>query len=121
MNQSVKYECHCYVCPPKDGMIKYAFEYSNPRNGRMVAYLKAFVYESEIHLDELFVMPYARRHHLAANLIEQAIALRTNHTIHLKCYADNDPALALYKKLGFKINGESKDLCGYTLYHMIKK
>lgn len=119
MNQGTKYELHRYICPPKDGMTKYAFEYSNTKNGRMVAHLVVKVYDTAIYFDELFVMPYARRKHLASKMLEEAIKLRKDQIIYLDCYTDNDPALSLYKKFGFEIYGEY-ELFDATLYHMKK-
>ena len=86
----------------------------------MVAHLEAFVYTNEIHLNDLFVIPYVRRQHLATKLIEHAMEFRENQTVHLECYADNYAALSLYRKLGFEIAGgwESQ---GDKLYHMVKK
>lgn len=124
MYQYADYNYRCWICPKRAGMIEYTnciFEYFDHDNGRMVAHLEAFVYENKIYLNDLFVMPCERRHHLATRLIGHAMEFRENQTVHLECYADDYPALALYRKLGFEINGESKDLCGNTLYHMIKK
>lgn len=121
MIKNIKYEFHRYVCPPKDGKTLYVFKYLNPRNGRMVAYLEATVTDNVIYLDDLFVMSYARRHHLASKMIEQAMGLRENQVIRLDCYPDNYPALALYRKFGFEIDGEFEDPAGCTLYHMIKR
>lgn len=121
MNQDCEYKLRRFVCPPKDGKTLYVFKYMNPRNGRMVAYLEATVTDNEIYLDDLFVMAYARRHHLATKMIEQAMSLRENQVIRLDCYPDNYPALALYRKFGFEIDGEFEDPAGYILYHMIKK
>ena len=123
MYQDTNYAYRYWVCPEKIGVIeytKYIFEYLNPDNGRMVAHLEAFVYVNEIHLNDLFVIPYARRHHLATKLIEHAMEFRENQIVHLECYADNYPALALYRKLGFEIDGEHEDRDS-ILYHMIKK
>ena len=119
MNQNIEYKCHRYVCPPKNGMTKYIFEYSNPLNGEMVAHLEASVYDNEIYLDDLYVESYARRQHLASKLMEEAIKLRKDQTIYLDCYTDNDPALKLYKKFGFEIYEEYEHF-GSTLYHMKK-
>ena len=121
--QNTDYIYRCWTCPEKVGVIeytKYIFEYLNRDNGRMVAHLEAFVYTNEIHLNDLFVIPYARRQHLATKLIDHAMEFRENQTVHLECYADNYPALALYRKLGFEIENESGD-CDSILYHMIKK
>ena len=126
--QDTEYRYRCWICPERVGMFehtmidytKYIFEYLNPDNGRMIAHLEAFVYTDEIHLNDLFVIPCARRQHLATKLIEHAMEFRENHTVHLECYADNYPALALYRKLGFEIDGEGENR-GDTLYHMIKK
>ena len=122
MAQGIKYELHRYVCPTKDGITKYAFQYSNTRNGRMAAYLKVKVCDTAIYFDELFVMPYARRQHLASNMLEEAIKLRKDQTqtIYIDCLTDNYTALALYKKLGFEIYGEYENR-GNKLYHMKKE
>ena len=120
MDQNTKYKFHRYVCPPKDGMTKYVFGYTNPRDGRMVAHLEVRVYDIAIYFDELFVMPYARRQHLASKMLEEAIKLRKDQTIYLDCYTDNDPALKLYKKFGFEIY-EKYEYFGSTLYHMEKE
>lgn len=121
MDQDSRYQCKRYVCPPKDGKTLYVFKYLNPINGRMVAHLEATVSDDEIYLDDLFVMSYARREHLATKMIEQAISLRKNQVVRLDCYPDNYPALDLYKKFGFEIDGEFEDPAGYKLYHMIKR
>ena len=121
--QDTDYRYQYWVCPERVGVIEYTqyiFEYLNPGNGRMIAHLEAFVYTNEIHLNNLFVIPYARRQHIATKLIERAMEFRENQTVHLECYTDNYPALALYKKLGFEIDDECEDR-GDKLYHMIKK
>lgn len=126
--QDTDYRYRCWICPERVGMLehtmidytKYIFEYFDPDNGRMIAHLEAFVYADEIHLNDLFVIPYARRQHLATKLIEHAMEFRENQTVHLECYANNYPALALYRKLGFEIDDEGENR-GETLYHMIKK
>lgn len=121
--QNTDYIYRCWICPESVGVIeytKYIFEYLNRDNGRMVAHLEAFVYTNEIHLNDLFVIPCARRQHLATKLIEHAMEFRDNQTVHLECYADNYAALALYRKLGFEIGNESEDRDS-ILYHMIKK
>ena len=123
MYQDTDYRYQCWICPERVGVIehaKYIFEYLNPDNGRMVAHLEAFVYTNEIYLNDLFVIPYARRQHLATKLIEHAMEFRENQTVHLECYADNYAALALYRKLGFEIENELGDRDS-ILYHMIKK
>lgn len=121
--QDTDYNYRCWICPKRDGMIEYTnciFEYFDHDNGRMVAHLEAFVYENEIYLSDLFVTPYERRKHLATKLIDHAMEFRENQTIHLECYADDYPALALYRKLGFEIDGECENR-GDNLYHMVKK
>ena len=121
--QNTDYIYRCWICPERVGVIertKYIFEYLNRDNGRMVAHLEAFVYTNEIHLNDLFVIPYARRQHLATKLIEHAMEFRENQTVHLECYADNYAALALYRKLGFAIDGECENR-GDKLYHMKKE
>lgn len=120
MNQNIEYEYHRYVCPPKNGMTRYLFKYSNPLNGEMVAQLIASVYDNEIYLDELYVKPYARRQHLASKLMEEAMKLKTNQPIYLDCYTDNYPALSLYLKFGFEVD-EEYEFYDETLYRMIKK
>ena len=122
--QDTDYIYRCWACPERVGVIeytKYIFEYLNRDNGRMVAHLEAFVYTNEIHLNNLFVIPYARRQHLATKLIEHAMEFRENQTVHLECYADNYAALSLYRKLGFEIDDECEDRGGDKLYLMIKK
>ena len=123
MYQDTDYRYQCWICPERVGIIeytKYIFEYLNPDNGRMIAHLEAFVYTNEIHLNNLFVIPYARRQHLATKLIDRAMEFRENQTVHLECYADNYAALSLYRKLGFEIDSECENR-GDKLYHMIKK
>ena len=124
MDQTIEYEYHRYICPPKDGKTLYVFKYLNPLNGQMVAHLVAKVYDNEtyneIYLDELYVEPYARRQHLASKLMEEAIKLKTNQPIYLDCYTDNYPALSLYMKFGFEID-EEYEFNDETLYRMIKR
>lgn len=121
--QDTDYRYRCWICPEKAGIIeytKYIFEYFDHDNGRMVAHLEAFVYENEIYLNDLFVMPYTRRQHLATKLVEHAMEFCENQTVHLECYADNYAALSLYRKLGFEIDSECENRED-KLYHMIKK
>ena len=120
MNQNIEYEYHRYVCPPKNGMTKYLFKYSNPLNREMVAHLEVSVYDNEIYLDDLYVESYARRQHLASKLMEEAMRLRKDQTIYLDCYTDNYPALSLYMKFGFEID-EEYEFHNETLYRMIKR
>ena len=120
MNQNIEYKYHCYFCPPKNGMTKYLFEYSNPLNGEMVAHLEASVYDNEIYLDDLYVESYARRQHLASKLIEEAMRLKADQPIYLDCYKYNYPALSLYMKFGFEIY-EEYEFYNETLYRMIKR
>ena len=124
MNQAIKYEYHRYVCPPKNGMTRYLFKYSNPLNGEMIAHLIASEYDNEsyneIYLDALYVEPQVRRHHVATKQIEEAMKPKTNQTIYIDCYADNYPALNIYMKFGFEID-EEYEFYDETLYRMIKK
>ena len=123
MYQNTDYMYRYWICPERVEVVeytKYIFEYLNPDNGRMVAHLEAFVYTNEIQLNDLFVIPYVRRQHLATKLIEHAMEFRENQTVHLECYADNYAALSLYRKLGFEIVGGCENR-GDKLYRMIKK
>jgi len=57
------------------------------------------------------VHPQNRRQHIGEQLLQQAIAaIRAENikTIFLEVAADNSAACALYKKLGFKVNGRRK-------------
>jgi ribosomal protein S18 acetylase RimI-like enzyme len=55
-------------------------------------------------LTEIFIEPAARRHGLAASALKELDELARSDgagAIHLGVYADNEPALALYRRAGF--------------------
>lgn len=71
-----------------------------------------------IHIDQLFVEPDYWRRGYATRLMNQVLEIKTSR-FTLDVVWDNEPALALYHKLGFKCTTEHEDSDG--LFLMEKK
>lgn len=71
-----------------------------------------------IHIDQLFVEPDYWRRGYATRLMNQVLEIKTSR-FTLDVIWDNEPALALYHKLGFKCTTEHEDSDG--LFLMEKK
>ena len=84
--------------------------------GEIIAYGGLWKIFDEGHITNIAVVPGRRREHIGEKLVGELIELtRTEGIMNwtLEVRADNDPAIALYEKLGFRSAGLRK---GYYEY-----
>jgi len=74
-------------------------------DGRLAAYLCAWTVLDELHIGNIGVDPALRRQGLARELMDEAHAwarARGATIAHLEVRAGNEPAIALYERIGYR-------------------
>jgi ribosomal-protein-alanine N-acetyltransferase len=75
-----------------DGIAGYVVADATPNHGRPLG-----------HLKDLAVAPDRRGAGIGATLLERVLATLAAHAVKLEVRADNEPALALYRRFGFTV------------------
>ncbi len=82
---------------------------------RIVGYAGVFLVGAEADVQTVAVAAEAQGHGIGRRLVE-ALAARARDAgasaLHLEVRADNEPALALYDRLGFQVDGRRRDYYG---------
>jgi len=82
----------------------------------IAGYMGVWQILDEGHITNVAVAPKYRRQHIAENIIDEIINLTKENGIKswtLEVRTDNDPAIALYEKMGFEIAGVRKKYYEY--------
>ena len=81
------------------------------RSGETAGYAAFQVVIDEAELLRICVLPFQRRQGIAQTLLTEGLsrlAARGVRSVHLEVRADNEPAIALYRRLGFELVGERR-------------
>ena len=76
--------------------------------GEAIGFCAWWLVLDEVHINNLAVLPEYRKGGIATAIIERVLAdgaLRGAHRATLEVRRSNEPALALYRKLGFMVTG----------------
>ena len=76
--------------------------------GEAIGFCSWWLVLDEVHINNLAVLPEYRKGGIATAIIERVLAdgaLRGAHRATLEVRRSNEPALALYRKLGFMVTG----------------
>ena len=115
-------EASCYTNPWVEDAFRHELEenaFSRPRvavtvgsPAAVVGYCISWIVFDQLHVQNLAVHPEHRRIGLARHLLERALAEGVDagaRSAQLEVRRSNEPALNLYRDLGFEIAGERKD------------
>ncbi|MGE4317960.1 MAG: ribosomal protein S18-alanine N-acetyltransferase [Deferribacterales bacterium] len=82
-------------------------------DGEISGYIIFWTVLDEAEIADVAVAEKFKRQRIAEKLINRCIELNTDtRVIYLEVGRENEPAVRLYKKLGFNVNGEIKDYYG---------
>jgi len=82
-------------------------------DGEVAGYIIFWTVLDEAEIADVAVAEQFKRQQIAERLINRCIEMNQDtRVIYLEVGIDNEPAVRLYKKLGFNVNGEIKDYYG---------
>lgn len=90
-------------------------------NGRLHAAIELVVLHAEVYIDALVVAPSQFRKGLGTALLQHVVNRYPGKTFIVQTGKANLPAINLYRKSGFRTDGETKTSAGLQLVSLVKE